>query len=129
MTARRILAGASGYSFKEWKGPFYPAACKPDQMLPFYASKLSTAGAFAAPPSYSHGGYTQKYTDCSDVAGQDEALAGTVPNSTDLQETLANKGESHVLAQSVTEGQNSEDGARCRFRTYDPYRVKVMLYH
>ncbi len=22
-----------------------------------------------------------------------------------------------------------EDGARCRFRTYDPYRVKVMLYH
>ena len=23
----------------------------------------------------------------------------------------------------------SEDGARCRFRTCDPYRVKVMLYH
>jgi hypothetical protein len=22
-----------------------------------------------------------------------------------------------------------ENGARCRFRTYDPYRVKVMLYH
>ena len=22
-----------------------------------------------------------------------------------------------------------EDGAHCRFRTYDPYRVKVMLYH
>ena len=22
-----------------------------------------------------------------------------------------------------------KDGARCRFRTYDPYRVKVMLYH
>ena len=23
----------------------------------------------------------------------------------------------------------TEDGARCRFRTCDPYRVKVMLYH
>ena len=23
----------------------------------------------------------------------------------------------------------SKDGARCRFRTCDPYRVKVMLYH
>ena len=35
-----------------------------------------------------------------------------------------------------SEGANSdetidfiEDGARCRFRTCDPYRVKVMLYH
>ena len=23
----------------------------------------------------------------------------------------------------------SKNGARCRFRTCDPYRVKVMLYH
>ena len=23
----------------------------------------------------------------------------------------------------------AEDGGRCRFRTCDPYRVKVMLYH
>jgi hypothetical protein len=23
----------------------------------------------------------------------------------------------------------NQDGARCRFRTCDPYRVKVMLYH
>ncbi|HKY90178.1 MAG TPA: DUF72 domain-containing protein [Nevskiaceae bacterium] len=42
MTQGRILAGASGYSFKEWKGPFYPETCKPEEMLPFYASKLST---------------------------------------------------------------------------------------
>jgi hypothetical protein len=27
-------------------------------------------------------------------------------------------------------GKNTfKNGARCRFRTYDPYRVKVMLYH
>ena len=25
--------------------------------------------------------------------------------------------------------QVTRDGAHCRFRTYDPYRVKVMLYH
>ena len=26
----RLFAGASGYSFKEWKGPFYPADMKAD---------------------------------------------------------------------------------------------------
>jgi uncharacterized protein YecE (DUF72 family) len=38
----RLLAGASGYSFKEWKGPFYPADMKPDGMLAFYAARLPT---------------------------------------------------------------------------------------
>jgi len=35
-----IQAGASGYSFKEWKGTFYPADMKPEGMLPFYAARL-----------------------------------------------------------------------------------------
>ena len=39
---RRILAGASGYSFKEWKGIFYPEKIKPEEMLPFYCGKLPT---------------------------------------------------------------------------------------
>lgn len=38
----RLLAGASGYSFKEWKGTFYPADMKPDGMLPFYGTRLPT---------------------------------------------------------------------------------------
>jgi len=38
----RLLAGASGYSFKEWKGIFYPEKIKPEEMLPFYCGKLST---------------------------------------------------------------------------------------
>jgi uncharacterized protein YecE (DUF72 family) len=43
MTAdRRILAGASGYSFKEWKGTFYPPDLKPDAMLAFYSERLPT---------------------------------------------------------------------------------------
>lgn len=42
MTAPRILAGASGYSFKEWKGTFYPEKCKPEEMLPFYSARLPT---------------------------------------------------------------------------------------
>ena len=29
MTAQRIVAGASGYSFKEWKGTFYPEKMEP----------------------------------------------------------------------------------------------------
>lgn len=38
----RILAGASGYSFKEWKGSFYPEKIKPDEMLKFYGERLPT---------------------------------------------------------------------------------------
>jgi uncharacterized protein YecE (DUF72 family) len=40
--ARRLHAGASGYSFKEWKGTFYPPDIKADAMLAFYAERLGT---------------------------------------------------------------------------------------
>jgi uncharacterized protein YecE (DUF72 family) len=40
MTARRLFAGASGYSFKEWRGVFYPEKMKPDEMLGWYAARL-----------------------------------------------------------------------------------------
>ena len=42
MTNSRLLAGASGYSFKEWKGSFYPEKMKPEEMLSFYAERLPT---------------------------------------------------------------------------------------
>jgi uncharacterized protein YecE (DUF72 family) len=42
MAAARLLAGASGYSFKEWKGGFYPADMKPEAMLPWYGERLPT---------------------------------------------------------------------------------------
>ena len=42
MTVPRILAGASGYSFKEWRGDFYPADMKPEGMLAWYAERLPT---------------------------------------------------------------------------------------
>jgi uncharacterized protein YecE (DUF72 family) len=38
----RLWAGASGYSFKEWKGSFYPETMKPDAMLAWYAERLPT---------------------------------------------------------------------------------------
>lgn len=38
----RLLAGASGYSFKEWKGVFYPGDMRPDGMLGFYSERLPT---------------------------------------------------------------------------------------
>jgi uncharacterized protein YecE (DUF72 family) len=37
-----LLAGASGYSFKEWKGTFYPQDMKPEGMLAWYAGRLPT---------------------------------------------------------------------------------------
>jgi len=38
----RLYAGASGYSYKEWQGNFYPEKIKPDAMLAFYAERLPT---------------------------------------------------------------------------------------
>lgn len=38
----KLLAGASGYSFKEWKGDFYPQNIKPEAMLAWYAERLPT---------------------------------------------------------------------------------------
>jgi uncharacterized protein YecE (DUF72 family) len=38
----RILAGTSGFSYKEWRGSFYPEAMKPDGMLSYYAERLDT---------------------------------------------------------------------------------------
>jgi uncharacterized protein YecE (DUF72 family) len=37
-----LYAGASGYSFKEWQGSFYPDKIKPDAMLAWYAQRLPT---------------------------------------------------------------------------------------
>jgi uncharacterized protein YecE (DUF72 family) len=37
-----LLAGASGFSYKEWKGNFYPEKIRPDAMLAFYAQQLPT---------------------------------------------------------------------------------------
>jgi len=42
VTASRLIAGASGYSFKEWKGSFYPEKIKPDAMLAWYSERLPT---------------------------------------------------------------------------------------
>jgi uncharacterized protein YecE (DUF72 family) len=36
----RILPGTSGWSFKEWKGPFYPKDLPDDGMLAYYASRF-----------------------------------------------------------------------------------------
>ena len=38
----RLLAGTSGYAFKEWKGSFYPEDIKPDGMLTHYATRYPT---------------------------------------------------------------------------------------
>jgi uncharacterized protein YecE (DUF72 family) len=40
--SKRLAAGASGYSFKEWKGSFYPETMKPQAMLAWYAERLPT---------------------------------------------------------------------------------------
>jgi len=38
----KLLAGTSGFAFKEWKGSFYPKDCKPDAMLGLYSAAFPT---------------------------------------------------------------------------------------
>ena len=38
----RLLAGTSGYAFKEWKGAFYPRELADDQWLGYYAGRFPT---------------------------------------------------------------------------------------
>jgi uncharacterized protein YecE (DUF72 family) len=38
----QLLAGTSGYSFKEWLGHFYPEKLPPHEMLRYYAERLGT---------------------------------------------------------------------------------------
>jgi uncharacterized protein YecE (DUF72 family) len=36
----KFHVGTSGYSYKEWKGSFYPADMSPKEMLPYYAQRF-----------------------------------------------------------------------------------------
>jgi uncharacterized protein YecE (DUF72 family) len=38
----RFFVGTSGYSYKEWKGSFYPEKLPPKEMLSHYAQRFST---------------------------------------------------------------------------------------
>ena len=38
----KVLVGTSGYSYKEWKGSFYPEDAKPQDMLRLYGERLKT---------------------------------------------------------------------------------------
>jgi uncharacterized protein YecE (DUF72 family) len=38
----QLLTGTSGYSYKEWKGNFYPEKIAADEMLSYYAQRLRT---------------------------------------------------------------------------------------
>ncbi len=38
----KVLAGTSGFSYKEWKGPFYPEDLPQSRMLEYYAGRLPT---------------------------------------------------------------------------------------
>ena len=38
----KIYVGTSGYSYKEWKGKFYPEKISPGEMLRYYSGRLDT---------------------------------------------------------------------------------------
>ncbi len=40
--AMRVLVGSSGYSYKEWKGTFYPEDLPATEMLRYYAERFAT---------------------------------------------------------------------------------------
>ncbi len=42
MADPKVLVGTSGYSFRDWVGPYYPQGIKSGDMLPFYAEEFDT---------------------------------------------------------------------------------------
>ena len=38
----RLFVGTSGYSYKEWKGSFYPEKLSPKKMLAFYGERFDS---------------------------------------------------------------------------------------
>ncbi len=38
----KLLAGTSGFSYKEWLGPFYPEKLPASEMLRYYAERFAT---------------------------------------------------------------------------------------
>jgi len=42
-----VRVGTSGWSYREWVGPFYPSGTGPARMLPYYAERFSTVEAHA----------------------------------------------------------------------------------
>lgn len=42
MSETELYCGTSGFSFKEWKGPFYPEKLPANEMLGYYAERLPT---------------------------------------------------------------------------------------
>ncbi len=63
----RLRAGTSGFSFKEWKGVFYPPEVKEREFLRFYASKLETveinATFYRMPKAEMLAGWTEQVSD------------------------------------------------------------------
>src|SRR5438876_11907591 len=43
LRAMRVRVGTSGYSYKEWKGSFYPDDLPAAKMLPYYAERFDGA--------------------------------------------------------------------------------------
>lgn len=53
MAVTRIRAGTCGFAYREWRGPFYPAALPASRMLAAYARRLPTVeidSTFYRPP-------------------------------------------------------------------------------
>src|SRR5262245_27244331 len=53
MRTMTFYVGTSGYSYPQWKGPFYPARMPAKQMLGFYAARFRTVeinNTFYRPP-------------------------------------------------------------------------------
>jgi uncharacterized protein YecE (DUF72 family) len=40
--AAPVIVGTSGYSYADWKGSFYPASCRQEEMLSLYAARFNT---------------------------------------------------------------------------------------
>jgi len=90
------------------------------------SSLLGTAEALQGLPTLLP---SQIASQISGAAGQTVAEADTAAKETKPDKPPANIDRSRTMARRDAERRKRENGARCRVRTCDPFRVKEVLYH
>ena len=85
----KIHVGTSGYSYKEWKGKFYPEKMPPKEMLHFYAERL---GAVEINNTFYHMPAKNVLTSWAEQVGDDFLFALKAPQVITHWKRLKNVG-------------------------------------
>lgn len=142
-TKGKILVGTSGFSYQDWKGPFYPPTITNPQMLAYYASRFGAveinATFYAIPGPRSMEGMLRKVGDTfefvikahQDMTHQREKAKDALPRFHEAIKPLAGAGQlGCVLLQfpfSFRNTAENRDFVRFLVEALSPHRVVVEI--